>query len=359
MTKETKILRDTRHRTGLLALTGLLLLSGCGRQESATTMPANNTSAGTPSEPKPIEGTLKVALLTPGSVSDNGWNANAYDGLMAVKAELGAETQNVESNTPINQDKELQAFGSKGYDIVFAHGGEFDDMCIKLESQFPKTLFVVSSGRKVGKNTTPIVLRLEDGAYLLGMLSAGMSKTNKLGMVGGSEIIAVKSAFQAFEAGAKAVKPDIAIIPAVYTNSWDNVATAKQQTSALLDQGADVIMQNVDAASAGVFQAVQERSKPDKPCYALGTNKDQNSIAPDVILASAPIVLNRAFVQIAKGVKEGTFKPNDTPFDMKSGAIGFIMNPKLLDKIPAELKTKIEDAQKKILDRTLKIPVAG
>lgn len=352
-------MREMKYRTGLLALGSLLLLSGCGRQEQTAATTPTNTGASTKSEAKPVQGTLKVALLTPGSVSDNGWNANAYDGLMAVKSELGAETQNVESNTPINQDKELQAFGSKGYDIVFAHGGEFDDMCIKLESQFPKTLFVVSSGRKVGKNTTPIVLRLEDGAYLLGMLSAGMSKANKLGMIGGSEIIAVKSAFQAFEAGAKSIKPDIAIISAVYTNSWDNVATAKQQTSALLDQGADVIMQNVDAASAGVFQAVQERNKPDKPCYALGTNKDQNAAAPDVILASAPIVLKEAFVQIAKAVKAGTFKPNATPFDMKSGAIGFILNPKLLDKIPAELKTKIEDARKKILDGTLKIPVAG
>ncbi len=345
-----------RYGIGVLALSSLVLLGGCGRQEN-TAPPSANTGTGTKTaEPK---SGLKVALITPGSVSDNGWNANAYDGLQAVKKETGAETQNVEAKSDVEQDKELQAFGSKGYDIVYAHGFEFNDKCIKIESQFPKTLFVVSSGRSVGKNTTPIVLRLEDGAYLLGMLSAGMSKTGKLGMIGGSDGAAIKSAFAAFAAGAKAVKPDIAIIPAVYTNSWDDVSKAKQQTSALLDQGADVIMQNVDAASAGVFQAVQERSKPDKPCYALGTNKDQNSAAPDVILASAPIILHTAFVQIAKEVKAGTFKPNDTAFDMKSGAIGFVFNPKMLDKIPADLKAKVEEAQKKITEGTLKVPISG
>ncbi len=352
------IVREMRFGIGLLALSGLVLLNGCGRQENTAT-PTGSTGTDTGATAKPTGNTLKVALITPGSVSDNGWNANAYDGLEAVKKEVGAETQNVEAKTDVDQDKELQAFGSKGYDIVFAHGGEFDDKCIKIESQFPKTLFVVSSGRTVGKNTTPIVLRLEDGAYLLGMLSAGMSKTNKLGMVGAMPIIAVKSAFTAFEAGAKSVKPDIVIIPTVYTNSWDDSSKAKQQTSALLDQGADIIMQNVDAASAGVFQAVQERNKPDKPIYALGTNKDQNAAAPDVILASAPIILNKAFVQIAKEVKAGTFKPNNTAFDMKSGAIGFVLNPKLLDKIPADLKAKIEEAQKKITEGTLKVPVSG
>jgi basic membrane protein A and related proteins len=348
-----------RQRLGLwmMAISAGLVLSGCGRTE--------NTGGGTVSNPANTGGgaatgkTLKVALITPGAVSDNGWNANAYDGVKAVEKELGAEVQNVEAKTDGDQDKELQAFGSKGFDIVFAHGNEFDDKCAKIESQFPKTLFVVSSGRKVGTNTTPIVLRLEDGAYLLGMLAAGMSKTGKLGMVGAMQIVAVDSSFKAFEAGAKAIKPDITIIPAVYTGSWDDVAKAKQQTSALLDQGADIIMQNVDAASAGVFQAVQERNKPDAPRYALGTNRDQNGVAPDVILASAPIQLDKAFVLIAKGVKEGTFKPNDTPFDMKNGAIGFILNPQLMDKIPADLKTKLEDAQKKITDGTLKVPIAG
>lgn len=339
-----------------MALGAGVLLVGCGRNENTG---AGTTTSDTTAKPAAGGKTLKVALITPGSVSDNGWNANAYDGVKAVEKETGAEVQNVEAKTDVEQDKELQAFGSKGYDIVFAHGGEFDSKCTKIESQFPKTLFVVSSGRTVGKNTTPVVLRLEDGAYLLGMLSAGMTKTGKIGMVGAMQIVAVDSSFKAFEAGVKAVKPDVTIIPTVYTGSWDDVAKAKQSTSALLDQGADIIMQNVDAASAGVFQAVQERNKPDKPIYAMGTNRNQNDIAPDVILASAPLQMDKAFVLIAKGVKDGTFKPNNTPFDMKTGSVGFIFNPKLMDKIPADLKTKIEDAQKKISDGTLKVPVAG
>ena len=85
---------------------------------------------------------------------------------------------------------------------------------------------------------------------------------------------------------------------------------AKQATLALIYQGADVIMQDVDAAAPGVFNAVQERK--DKGVYAMGTNSDQNSEAPDVILASSPIYTDKTFVAIAKAAQAAAarYRPN-------------------------------------------------
>jgi len=186
------------------------------------------------------------------------------------------------------------------------------------------------------------------------MLAAGMSKTNKIGSVGAERTPPLQSIFKAFEAGAKAVKPDITVIPPVYTGSWDDVSKAKQATLALIDQGADVIMQDVDAAAPGVFNAVQERK--DRGVYAMGTNSDQNSDAPDVILASAPIYADKTFVAIAKEAKAGTLKPNDTPFGMKEGIVDFIWNPQLTSRIPLDLKAKIEETKKRIADGTFTVP---
>lgn len=358
--KRPHFARLSRFANLSLLLLCALLLAGCGRNEESS-MPSNSSSNGAPSAsagtpfPAPT-GTMQVALVTPGPVSDNGWNASAYKGLEEVKSETGAETSHVEAKTSGEQEENLRAYASQKYHIVFAHGAEFEEMALKMESEFPNTLFVISSGRKVGKNTVPVILQLEDGAYLLGMLAAGMSKTGKIAAVGAQEIVPVKSAFVAFEAGAKAVKPDIEVVSPTYTGSWDDVGKAKQQTLALLDQGADVIIQNVDAAAPGVYDAVKERNKPDAPLYALATNSDQNASAPDVILASAPIYNRKPFVQIATAVKEGKYIPNDKPFDMKSGVIDFILNPQLEPQIPADLKTKIEEARKQIEDGTLKVP---
>ena len=361
--------RSRPARAAFAALAASLSLAsfGCGRSAPASDAASSVGASGKPAASTPAgaagSGDFKVALVTSGPTSDNGWNAGAYKALQAVKADMklsDLDAANVENQTSTSQqDASLRAFASQKYNIVFAHGHEYQDQALNMESDFPSTLFVVSSGDKVGKNTAPISLKLEDGAYLEGMLAAGMSKTHILASVGAEKIPPVQSVFSAFEQGAKAVDPTVKVLPPTYTGSWDDVGKAKDQTLALIGQNADVIMQDVDSAAQGVFGAVSDTAKSGKAVYAMGTNNDQNAAAPDVILASAPILIDKAFLDIARQVKAGTFKPSATPYDMKSGVIGFVLNPKLADKIPADLKKKLDDAQKQIITGTLIVPKAG
>jgi basic membrane protein A len=336
------------------------MLGGCGRPE------ADNAASGGSRPAKPANtatapaGDFKVALVMSGSTSDGGWNAGAYKAFQAVKSGLSLSDDNasyIEKQTAAgDQEKSLRAFATKKYNLVFGHGSEYEAPALKMEADFPQTMFVISSGRQVGKNTMPIVFQLEDGAYLEGMVAAAMSKTGKIASVGAEESVPLKSIFKAFEAGAKSVKSDIKVLPPVYTGSWDDVGKAKQTTLALLDQGADVIMQDVDSAAQGVFNAVQERAKTGKAVYALGTNSDQNANAPDVILASAPIYSDKAFVAIAKEAKAGTLKPSDKPYGMKEGVVDFVLNPALKATLPADLQMKLADTQKRITDGTFVVP---
>ena len=351
-------MRFQRYAFGSLATAACvgLALAGCGRPASDA-----NPPTGKPGDTvAPPTGSFKVALVMSGSTSDNGWNAGAFKAFQAVKSNLGLSNEEVASidkqTAPGDQEKSLRAFATKKYNLVFGHGAEYEAPALKMESDFPNTLFVISSGRQVGKNTMPIVFQLEDGAYLEGMLAAAMSKTGKIASVGAEEIAPLKSLFKAFEAGAKSVKSDITVLPPVYTGSWDDVTKAKQTTLALLDQGADVIMQDVDSAAQGVFTAVQERAKTGKTVYALGTNSDQNASAPDVILASAPIYSDKAFVIIAKQAKAGTLKPSDKPYGMKEGIVDFVLNPKLQATLPADLQAKLTDTQKRISDGSFSVP---
>jgi basic membrane lipoprotein Med (substrate-binding protein (PBP1-ABC) superfamily) len=187
------------------------------------------------------------------------------------------------------------------------------------------------------------------------MAAAGVSKAGKLGAVGAMNIPPVERVFKAFVLGAKAVRPNIQIIPPVYTGSWDDPVKAKEQTLTLLNQGADIIVQDVDAAAVGVFNAVKEKSSPDKPLYALGTNSDQNAVVEGVVLASAPIYYDKTLIDLAKKVKAGGYTPSANPFGMKEGAIGYVANPALEPKIPADIKAKIEAAQKAILEGKLDV----
>jgi basic membrane lipoprotein Med (substrate-binding protein (PBP1-ABC) superfamily) len=296
---------------------------------------------------------FKVALLSPGPVSDAGWNAAAYEGLQRIERELGAAISQVQVGGPAEFEEHFRHYAAEGYNLVFGHGFEFQNAAAKVSPDFPKTIFITTSGSTVRQNVAPMIFELEEATYLMGMLTAMMSKSGRAGLVGGVEIPSVGSTFLAFEGGAHAVRPDFKVVTS-YIGNWEDVGAAKEATLALIDQGADFILHNADAAGLGVFQAVQERKG--KGVYAFGSNKDQNQIAPDVILASGVIDIPGAFVEVTRRVKEGTFKAEPMWLGMKEGVISLVYNPKLEGAIPADIRVKVDEVQKKILTGELTVP---
>ncbi|MFN8642478.1 MAG: BMP family ABC transporter substrate-binding protein, partial [Candidatus Binatia bacterium] len=174
----------------------------------------------------------------------------------------------------------------------------------------------------------------------------------KAGAVGGMAIPSVKSTIMAYEAGAKAVNPSFQVVTS-YVGNWDDVGAAKAAALALVQQGADFLFHNADAAGLGVFQAAQQQQ-----VLAFGANKNQNDIAPDVVLASAVIDIPRGFVTVAKQVKDHTFVARVEKMGMRDGVVSLQYNPKLVDRIPPEVKAKVDAAEQAILAGTLIPPSA-
>ena len=291
-----------------------------------------------------------VALLTPGPVTDHGWNAAAYEGLTRIHAELGVPVAHVQVKTPSEFEEQFRDFAARGAWLEFGHGFEFQDAAARAARDFPKTVFITTSGSTLRPNMAPMVFELEQATYLCGMAAARLSKTGSIGAVGGTQIPSVASTFLAFEAGVHAVDPRAAV-RTVYTGSFDDAAAARQATLALADQGCDVVIHNADAAGAGVFQAARERR-----LRAFGTNKDQNGLAPDVIVASAVIDIPRAFVEVAREVRAGKFRARSIRFGFRDGVIDYVWNPALAATLPAGLAAEIARARAAITAGTIVVP---
>ena len=327
----------------LIGLAVACFVAGCQRDDAptATTTPASDAA-------RPF----KVALLSPGPVSDAGWNALAYEGLLAIRDQLGAEVSQIQTKTPAEFEEGFRDFARRGYQLVFGHGFEFQDAAAAVAPDFPGTVFITTSGNTVRKNVAPLRFMLEEATYLEGILAGRMSKTGKAGAVGGMEIPSVKSTIIAFEAGAKSVKPDFTVITS-YVGNWEDVGAAKQAALALVQQNCDFLFPNADAAGLGVFQAAQL-----KQVYAFGANKNQNDVAPNVVLASAVIDIPRGFLQVAREVKAGHFEGKIERMGMKDGVVSLVLNPGLEARIPAEVKDRVDAARALIVAGTLKIPTA-
>ncbi len=300
-------------------------------------------------EPPPAA-TFKVALLSPGPVSDAGWNALAYEGLLAIRDQLGAEVSQAETKTPADFEEGFRDYARRGFQLVFGHGFEFQEAAAAVAPDFPDTVFITTSGNTVRDNVAPLRFMLEEATYLAGMTAALLSKSGVGGAVGGMAIPSVESTLLAFEAGATAVRPDFKVIKS-YIGNWEDVGAAKEAAKAQIQQGADFLIHNADAAGLGVFQAAQAGN-----AMVFGTNKNQNDIAPDVVLASAVIDIPGAFLRVAREVQAGTFRAAITKLGMAQGVVTFVFNPALSGKIPAADRARIEATQAAIVAGRVTVP---
>lgn len=331
----------------ILPLLGLLLAFGCsGGEKPAPETPGTPTTS---TGPGPVEGTLKVALLTPGPISDAGWNALAYDGLQAIKADLGAEVNNQEATDSGIKDA-MRTYAQDGYNLVIGHGYEYNQVESEVAGDFPKTVFVSSSGGLSGGNYGAFRFYLEQGFYMAGMMAASLSKTGVIATVG-LEVPSIISTFKGFEAGAKAVNPNIKIVSKLVPLPGTDVAAYKQATLAAIAEKADFIIHQANQGAQSVFNAAKE-----KGVYVFGSNADQNANESGVVIASAVIVAKPAFLELAKQVKEGGYKGGVNLIGMDKGAIDFVINPKLADKIPAELKFKLDQVKQGIVTGKVTVP---
>jgi basic membrane protein A len=309
-------------------------------------------SAKTGGDSEKATSSFKVALLTPGPVSDQSWNGGAYKGLTWIRDSLGAQISNIQTKTPAEFEENFRQYGAQGYSLVIGHGFEYQDAARRVAPEFPKTIFLTTSGSTSGPNLAGITFGFSDASYLAGLLAASMTKTNKIGVIGGQELPPVVESFKAFEQGAHAANPAIKIVSS-YIGNWDDVNAGKEQALAQLAQGVDVIFQNADAAGIGVFQAARDK----KNAYVIGSNSNQNDVAPDVTLGSVVIDLPLAFLKIAKEVKAGSFQPRVVEFGEADHVVTLVLNPALQSKIPSPAKARIDSTQALMLDGKLTISV--
>lgn len=318
---------------GLITI-GLMLASGCTRTH-------HETAAG----PHRFE----AALLTPGPVSDAGWNASAYEGLKLIQRRLGAETVPVQTSSPADFEDALRDFGSRGFDLVFAHGFEYTDAALSVGRDFPHTYFVVTSGSASSANVASLSFRIEDATYVEGVLAGGLTKTGVVGEIGGIEMPQITVTFDAFRRGFLAVRPDGKVL-LTYTGSFDDVGAAKEAALAEVSQRADLLFHNTDAAGLGVFEAAAQAQ-----VLAFGINRDQSAVAPDWIVASAVAEIPEAFLTIAREVSGGRFHPRMIEYGMRDGMVRLVYNPKLIKRIPSAAMGRATDAERAIISGRLSI----
>ncbi|UXU76590.1 BMP family protein (plasmid) [Paracoccus sp. SMMA_5_TC] len=255
---------------------------------------------------------LKMGLLVPGSVSEEGWNRIGYNALKGVEEQLGAKVSYVElQQNPASFEKAFRDYASQGYQVILGHGFEFQDAALDVAEDYPDTWFLISSsgiheGKVIGLNTDT-----SQPFYLMGVIAARMGK--KAGLVGGMEIPPIQEAFAGFKAGARSVNPDFPISEAYIGNFTDTTAT-KEAALSMIAQGADFVVPNASGATVGAYQAIAESGK-DVRTFSIFS--DFTEVAPNNILGLYVADYAQGVVEVVRNIREGNPPESNVVFGLK------------------------------------------
>ncbi len=327
----------------LVAILSLVALVGCGGTAATPTEEA-------PAPPEEIAEApqLRVAMVFPGTISDQGFNQAGYEGLKMIEEQLGAEIAYSE-NTPVAEFEQVyRQFADDGNNVIIGHGFEFGDVALAVAPDYPDVKFIVDSNPIVAaENVAGITGESWQAAYLLGVLAAHMSETGKIGGIAGFDFPILVAQMEAYRLGAESVNPDIEV-NVIYIGSFEDVAQAKEAAIAQIDAGADVIFHIADAAGVGIIQACQE-----KGVWAIGWGLDQNDIAPDTVISSLLFSGAQLIFDDTKKIVDGTWTGEVRLYGLSTGVVGIADYHGL---VPDDVATQIEQVKQDIIDGTIEVP---
>lgn len=276
---------------------------------------------------------VKIALILPGSVTDQSWNFVGYQGLRAAEAELGVMVDYSESVKPENYESSFRKYAESGFDLVIGHGSEFGDAAVKVAEEFPDIYFAVVNSSVKGRNLAGLDTRNEEMGYVAGYISGMLSKTKVVAFIGATRILAMVRAEQGFHLGVKAACPDCQVL-VEYIGSFDNEMMGRNTALALINRGVDIIFNNDDAAGLGALRVAEE-----KGILAIGSDYDQKPVAPKALLTSVLAHVTPMIVSIVKEVIDGNFMPDMVRMNgFATGVYGLTpINPNCISEEKAEI----------------------
>jgi basic membrane protein A len=329
-------------------LFGALALSGCGKKPSTEATPAPAaTVAAAPASAAAEPGPLKIAFAYVGPVGDAGWTYAHDRGRKAIEAEFGAKVKtSFVENVPEAADAErvIRDMVDQGNTLIFGTTFGYMEPMAKVAADAKNVKFEHATGYKTSENLRTYDSRTYEGAYLAGVVAGSMTKSNTLGVVASIPIPEVLRNINAFTLGAQSQNPKVKT-KVVWVNKWFDPPKEGEAAQALINQGADVLMQNTD--SSAVLQTAEKAGK-----LAFGWDSDMSKFGPTAHLASAIIDWAPYYKKATKDALDGTWKTEQTWWGVKEGAIDLVG---VSDKVPAETRAKVEQIKAGLKDGSFSI----
>lgn len=293
-------------------------------------------------------------VLGEGGANDQSFNQSSIEGLEKAKKDLGIQGTYLESNQDADYVPNIDTFIDQEVDLIIGVGYTTADAMLDAAKAYPDRKFVIvdhnyeEDGVEIPSNMACVTFDEREAAYLVGVIAAKMSETNKVGFIGGMQIPNITRFEEGYIAGVKSVNSDIQYI-SQYANSFDDAALGKSIANQMYSNGADVIFSAAGGVGTGAIESAKEKNK-----YAIGVDMDQNNLAPDNVITSAMKRVDKGVLDIIDKASSGNFDGGKVVvYGLKDDAVGIA--PSTDKNVDKETLDFVEQQKNSIISGELNI----
>lgn len=345
-------MKKTKKQWALLCMAVSMagvLITGCG------SAPAKE--AGT--ETKQAEKAHIGIIFTEAGLGGNSFNDLALEGVRKAAEDFGITYDEVEPKSVSDEEIIQDEMASTGeYDLIICVGAEQVDALNNVATTYPEQKFALLDATSELSNVASYSCKEQEGAFLAGALAA-LAKEEKIdeklgdgktvGFIGGVDNPLINRFAAGYKAGAQYIDPEINVL-VDYAGGFNDPTTAKTIANTFTEKGADIIFHASGASGMGMFQAAEE-----KGFVAMGVNLNQNSIAPDYIMASMLKKLDSCAYHAINSIVEGTYTGENQMLGLSDGGVDLTVEESNI-KVPDEILSRLEELKQKIIEEEIVVP---
>lgn len=299
---------------------------------------------------------VSIAMIFPSTIDDMAWSQSMYEGVMNLQEELGEERISEISYSENLYDAVQVGSAMREYapdfDIVIAHGAQYQNIVDDVARDFPDTTFAYgTSYNAMHDNVYAYDPHAEEGAYIAGIIAAHVTESGVVGVIGPVEAGDAIKYNTGFIQGVESVDPDIEI-KVGYTGSFGDTVAAREMAETQISEGADVLTGSAQQTVGAIRAAAEEEG-----VYWLSTDIDQSSLAPDTVIASQSLDFKEVVRYMIEARADGVYGGEHLPLSFENGFLTYDINEELSHLIDDELQALIDETMEKIKSGEITIEI--
>ena len=296
----------------------------------------------------------KLAVIYPGAVQDKDYNIIGYQAMQHVGEKFGIRTGYTQRVAVSEARQAIRRHIDGGYNIIWTHGGQYNDLVIPLCREFPETIFIIE-GDEPPETARPNLIVLggrnyHKSYYVLGALAARLTRTGHVGYIGGLELPFTYGEINAAGQALRQYRPG-ARLHHLYAGDFNDPLRTRLVAEALIARGCDIFLSGVNLGNFGLFEAV--RTAPRKVFFTT-TYTSKSGYAPDHYLCSDQVSYLPPLEKAIGDILTGRVRSGYYPVEWGPDKARYISFP--IRNISDRLNREIREIAEQVADGTIAVP---